>query len=104
MNYISDACFNKNTSCENIQNNGFKFIHELFITNGWRIIHNQLDHVSYCKPGYETDVFDICIRKDNISVGIPIKNSPYLYRTFFTDYYHASEYVEERFHEFIQAK
>ena len=102
MNYISDAYTNNNSSCENIKNIGFKFIHELFISNGWIIAVNQLDHVSYCKPGYETDIFDIVIEKDKISLCIPIKNSPYLYRTFFTDYYHASEYVEERFFEFIQ--
>jgi len=100
--YDADVDKNKNkNNSHDIKNIGFKFIHELFISNGWCIRDNETDHISYYKPGYEADIFDISINKNEISVCIPIKNSPYLYRTFFTDYYHASEYVEERFYEFI---
>jgi hypothetical protein len=107
MDYISDAENDKNNDYnshdnKNIKNIGFKFIHDLFISNGWCIRDNQIEHISYSKPGYEADIFDISIHKNEISVCIPIKKSPYLYRTFFKDYYHASEYVEERFYEFIE--
>lgn len=102
MEYISHAEFIENTTTVNIKNVSFKFIHDLFISNDWKIIHNELEHISYCKPGYETDIFDISIDKNKISVCIPIKKSHYLYRTVFTDCYHASEYIEERFYEFIE--
>jgi hypothetical protein len=91
-----------NLSASSLKNIGFKFIYELFNSYGWHLIKNELNQISFSKPGYETDVFDICIDKYRISVGIPVKNSPYLYRTYFQDYYHASEYIEERFNEFIQ--
>jgi len=85
-----------------LKNIGFKFIHELFIYNGWNLINNDLNRVSYTKKGFETDVFDIFVDRSRISVAIPVKKSPYQYRTYFTDYYQATEYIEERFLEFNQ--
>ncbi len=101
MNVKMNSC-NLIDSNPPLKNIGFKFIHELFSSYGWYLIQNEVNLISFSKPGYETDIFGICIDKNRISVSIPVKNSPYLYRTHFEDYYNASDYIEERFHEFIR--
>jgi hypothetical protein len=88
-----------NTDYE-IKNKGFTFIDALFKERGWTIIKNDLDLIEYRKPQYELDYFQIKIDKKTINVSIPIKNSPYQYKTSFTNYYEASEYIEKRFNDY----
>jgi hypothetical protein len=83
-----------------IQNKGFLFLDQMFRENGWHNIKNELNWITYTRTGYETEYFDIRISK-TIHVSVPIKNSPYQYKTTFTNYYDASEYVEQRFKDFI---
>jgi hypothetical protein len=89
-----------NTDYE-IKNKGFTFIDALFKERGWTMIKNDLDLIEYRKPHYELDYFQIKIDKKTINVSVPIKNTPYQYKTSFTNYYEASEYIEKRFNDFI---
>jgi len=84
-----------------IKNKGFLLLDELFRENGWHIIKNDPNWIAYTKQGYETEYVEIKIGNDNIVVSIPIKNSPFQYKTSFTNYFLASEYIEARFKEFI---
>ena len=84
-----------------IQNKGFLLLDTTFKQNGWHIVKNEMNHISYSKFGQETDVFSIQIEKKYINVSIPIKNSNYQFTTSFTDYFQASEYLENRFLDFI---
>jgi hypothetical protein len=45
--------------------------------------------------------FDLKILPDSIVVSVPVKNSIYQYTTTFKNYYDASEYMEQRFYDFI---
>jgi hypothetical protein len=101
---------NSNTFSENqqysildgeIKNKGFALLDEMFKKNGWHMTKNELYWISYSKFGHETEFFEIKLDSTKIYVSIPIKNSPYQYTTTFTNYFQASEYVEERFKEFI---
>lgn len=89
-----------NTDYE-IKNKGFTFIDALFKEKGWQMIKNDLDLIEYRKPHHKLDYFQIKIDKKTINVSIPIKNSAYQYKTSFTNYYEASEYIEKRFNDFI---
>lgn len=87
-----------------ILNKGFLILDELFQKHGWHLIKNEMNWICYTKVGQETDLFDIKIGQKIIQVSIPIKNSPFQYHTSFTDYFQASEYIEERFFDFIDKK
>jgi hypothetical protein len=87
-----------------ILNKGFLILDELFQKHGWHLIKNEMNWICYTKVGQETDLFDIKISQKIIQVSIPIKNSPFQYHTSFTDYFQASEYIEERFFDFIDKK
>lgn len=85
---------------EIIQNKGFIILDKIFLENGWYLCENKMNKLCYTKLGYETDIFDIQIFEKEIQISIPIRNSPYQYVTYFTDYFQASEYLEARFKDF----
>jgi hypothetical protein len=85
-----------------IKNKGFSILNEIFLQNGWHLAKNEINWISYTKFGDETTLFDIKILNDKISVSIPIKNSVYQFVTSFKSYYEASEYVEQRFYDYIK--
>jgi len=96
--------FTNNTSCDTnstVKNKGFLLLDKIFVDNGWSLIKNEFNHICYAKIGYETNIFDIRIFNNCIRVSIPVKNSPYQYVTAFNGYFHASEYIEARFYDFI---
>jgi len=84
-----------------IKNKGFVLLDTLFRENGWHMIKNETNWMAYTKQGNETEYVEIKIGLDNIIVSVPIKNSPFQYKTTFTNYFLASEYLEARFKEFI---
>ena len=84
-----------------IANKGFAILDSKFKENGWHLIKNDLNRISYSKFGDETSYFDIKILPDKIVVCVPIKNSSYQYVTSFTGYYEASEYLEKRLYDYI---
>lgn len=84
-----------------IKNKGFALLDQMFKENGWCLVKNEMSYICYTKFGHETDIFEIIIDSKNIHIGIPIKNSPFHYKTSFKDYFQASEYVEARFFDFI---
>lgn len=92
----------KNAPVEDIKNKGFTEIDTLFKENGWKLIKNDFDWITYNKFGHETECFEINIDKTTISVSIPLKNLPYQYVTQFSDYFRACEYIEARFKEFTE--
>jgi hypothetical protein len=84
-----------------LKNKGFLIIDSIFKENKWDLIHNEMNHISYSKFGYETTCFDIKIFTNKIVVSIPIKHSIYQYVTSFKNCYDASEYLEQRFRDYI---
>lgn len=88
---------------DKIQNKGFLLLDNIFKEHGWHLCQNKMNKICYTKLGYETDIFDIQIFEKEIQVSIPIRNSPYQYVTYFTDYFQASEYLEARFKNFTDA-
>lgn len=84
-----------------IKNKGFSLMDDLFKTNGWHIVNNEMDRITYTKTGHETEFFDLKVMQNNIQVSIPLKNSRFQYTTSFKDYFTATEYIETRFKEFI---
>jgi len=87
-----------------ISNKGFALLDTMFKENGWHMVKNEMNWMSYTKLSNETDLFDIKIDQKSIRVSVPIKNSPYQFITTFKDYFQASEYVEARFFDFIGKK
>ena len=85
-----------------ILNKGFMFLEEMFKEHGWHIMKNQMNWICFSKVGDETTYFEIKIDLHTIHVSIPVKNTPFQYNTSFTDYVNASEYIEQRFRDFIQ--
>jgi len=85
-----------------LKNKGFILLDTMFKENGWYLCKNEINWICYTKMGFETDVFEIRIDKKDIHVGIPMKNSPFKFITSFKEYFLASEYLENRFNEFIK--
>jgi hypothetical protein len=102
MNYTNTtnlhSDINKNSK---IKNKGFLFLDTIFQENKWQLVQNEMNYISYCKFGDETSSFDIKIVSDKIIVSVPIKNSMYQYVTSFKTYYEASEYIEQKFCDYI---
>ena len=98
----NDYCNNVSiNSQENVSNKGFQFLDELFKSNGWHLVKNELNYICYTRKGFETDIFEIKIDRNIIRVSVPVKGSPFQYVTSFKDYFNASEYIEKRFHDFV---
>ena len=87
-----------------IKNKGFSILDNLFKENGWHLVKNEMNWISYTMFGRETDTFDIKIDTKKVHISIPIKNSSFQYNTSFNDYFQASEYVEARLIDFIDKK
>ena len=104
MTFNTNTISNKSNTNTKIQNKGFLILDAIFKEHGWHIVKNEMNWICYTKIGQETDLFDIKIDQKLIHVGIPIKNSPFQYKTSFTDYFQASEYIEQRFFDFIDKK
>jgi hypothetical protein len=77
-------------------------VDDLFRQHGWYIVKNEQNWISYTKFGDETSYFDIKFLTNSVVVSIPIKNSPCQYTTSFNNYYDASEYIEQRFLDYIK--
>ena len=75
-------------------NKGFMILEEKMFGVGYHYIINKIDHLLFQKKGNDYDFFEIRISNDKIFVSIPIKNSRFQYKTHFTSYFEASEYVE----------
>jgi len=92
----------KTTLGSEINNKGFAILDNIFTQYGWHIVKNEMNWISYTKFGYETSYFDIKILPDKIVVSTPIKNSVYQYVTSFKGYFEASEYIEQKFFDYIK--
>lgn len=100
----SNDSINNSINNNEIKNKGFVLLCDVFKKNDWSLVINEFDKISFIKKAYELDSFDITIDKSNIYAHIPVKNSLYKYKTSFTSYYEASEYIESRFMDFIDQK
>lgn len=85
-----------------IKNKGFVIIDEMFKEHGWHTAKNESNWIHYTKLGDETTYFDIKIAADRIMVSVPIKNSVYQFVSTFKSYYEASEYIEQKFFDYIR--
>jgi hypothetical protein len=88
------------TPTSEIKNKGFILLDSLFKENGWHMTKNEMNLIEYTKQGHESDFFQIKLDQKNVYISVPIKNSPYQYKTTFTNYFDASEYVEKRFKDY----
>ena len=84
-----------------IKNKGFAILNATFKQNGWHLVKNEFNWISYTKFGDETTFFDIKILPNKIIVCVPMKNSSYQYITSFNAYFEASEYIEQRLYDYI---
>lgn len=85
-----------------IKNKGFAILDEIFKKHGWYMQKNELNWINYTKTGDETSYFNIKIEPEKIIVSVPLKNSIYQFETSFNSYYEASEYIEQRFFDYIK--
>ena len=99
----SDIILSNDFSITNteIKNKGFVILDSLFKSHGWHLTRNEMTHICYYKIGHETEYYEIKIDQNKIYVSLPFKNCYYQYRTSFTEYFLASEYIEKHFLEFI---
>ena len=102
MNTNDNMLSNNYIKESELVNKGFAIIDALFKQNGWHVVKNENNWISYTKFGDETSHFDIKILTNLVVVSIPIKNSNIQYTTSFNNYYDASEYVEQRFFDYIK--
>jgi hypothetical protein len=86
---------------EPIKNKGFSVLDEVFTENGWHKLKNEPNHIIFTKFGHESDQFEIRIDKTQVHVVVPLRYSSFAYTTSFKSYFEASEYMEERFNEYI---
>lgn len=84
-----------------VKNRGFALLDTVFKQNGWHTVKNEMNWISYTKFGDETTYFDIKLTANSVIVSVPIKNSIYQFSTSFNNYYDASEYVEQKFREYM---
>ena len=89
------------TQNSSITNKGFLLLDNLFKSHGWHLVKNEMNWIYYTKFGDESSFFDIKITPEKIIVSVPVKNSPYQFTTSFNNYFDASEYVEQRFLDYI---
>jgi hypothetical protein len=85
-----------------IKNKGFAMLDEVFSENGWHKVNNESDYITFTKFGHESEQFEIRLTKNNVHVIVLMKNSQYRFATSFDNYFQASDYVEERFLEYIE--
>ena len=87
-------------------NMGFSQVAEHFLNKGWTIGVNTKTEISFnhpSDPNLAYDEFRLNATQDKITVLIPMPNSKVAYCTWFKDYFAASEYVIQRFDDFLQA-
>ena len=101
MNTNDNMLSNNYIKESELVNKGFVIVDALFKQNGWHVVKNENNWISYTKFGDESSLFDFKILPDKIIVSTPIKNSPYQYVTTFKNYYEASEYIEQRLYDYI---
>lgn len=89
------------TKTEPLQNKGFQVLHDLFLQHGWHIVVNEPTRLCYTRQGDETTTIALQVVADKIIVSVPLKNSVYQYTSSFTSYFAATEYVEQRFYDYI---
>ena len=89
-NYILSEIENKNK----IINFGFSYINKIFIDNDWNLSKNTYNEIIYSKKNTSHDEFVIKVNEKTIDVYIPLKNKNIIYKTTFSSYFDASEYIE----------
>ena len=102
MNTRANMLSNDLISNSEIKNKGFAILDEMFKKHGWHMQKNELNWINYTKFGDECSCFDIKITPDKIVVSVPLKNSIYQFVTSFKGYYEASEYIEQKFFDYIK--
>lgn len=75
-------------------NNGFSYINEKFLNHDWNLIKNTFSEIIYKKDTSDMDEFIIKINEKNIEIYIPFKNNNVTYKTIFSNYFDASEFLE----------
>ena len=101
MNTNDNNLLSDNILQSDVKNKGFAILDSTFKQNGWHLIKNEMNWITYTKLGDETSYFDIKISQDNIVTSIPIKNSRYQFVTSFKSYYEASEFIEQKLFDYI---
>jgi hypothetical protein len=81
-------------------NKGFMILEEKMFGFGYQYVVNSMDHLLFQKKGNDYDFFEIRVSNDKIFVSVPIKKSRFQYKTHFSSYFEASEYVEMQLNNF----
>lgn len=86
------SCYKEETSSFP-KNKMFIDIHQDFLENGWYLRENTMINMVYYNPKNLTDEFKIRLENKMIYVTIPITPGNYEYKTNFTSYFLATEYI-----------
>ena len=79
-------------------------LEETFSQHNWSLQINEPHHIVFKSPTTDYDYFEILVDAKKIHVTIPLKNSTHKYKTSFDSYFNACEYVETRFHDFVNSE
>lgn len=103
---MSEHIQTDNCVASKVMNMGFSQVAEKFIQEGWIISVNTATEISFNHPSdpkLAYDEFRMNVTQDKVNVLIPMPNSKVAYCTWFKDYFSASEYVIQRFTDFLEA-
>lgn len=81
-------------------NKGFFDVHDNFINCGWKLRNNTETLLSYVKSIHLLDEFILSVDTDKIHAIIPITDTNYSYKTYFKNYFEASEYIISRLYDY----
>lgn len=85
-----------------IENNWFSLLDSIFKQKNWELVTNATGDIwKYVRPGQELDAFEIIVESNKIIVIVPIKNSIFSYRSSFTSYNEACEFIENKLYDFV---
>lgn len=82
-------------------------LHQMFLEHYWcrsNIFGSGKNHITYIKPGYDLDFYDIEFCENKFIVRIPILGSTYQYKLVFYDIIDACDYVKKQFYLYQYSK
>lgn len=77
-------------------------MHQMFLEQSWQrstIAGKGENHITYIKPGYDLDFFDIELCENNKAI-VRIPMSGNTYKVVFYDYMEAIDYMKKQFYTF----
>jgi len=84
-------------------NKGFLLAAEAFFEKKWKMIENSEGKITFAHESNLCDEFKLRVSESIIEAVIPMPNSNIAYCTKFQNYFDASEYLIERFNDYLES-